>query len=80
MRKYLRVEPPDEPRYRRAEAPTKLTPFHEAIVQALKADARRPKRERRTARALHEQLKSLSVNRSHQATGFALTAPQGQRH
>jgi transposase len=38
--------------------PTKLTPFHEAIERALAADVRRPKRERRTARALLEELKA----------------------
>jgi transposase len=62
VRKYLRVEQVDEPRYRRAVAPTKLTPFHEAIVQALKADARRPKHERRTARALHGELKDAGYD------------------
>src|SRR5574337_1938306 len=58
VRKYLRVEQLDEPKYRRAAAATKLTPFREAVVQALEADARRPKRERRTARALHEELRA----------------------
>ncbi|SCK35644.1 Transposase [Variovorax sp. HW608] len=62
VRKYLRVRQVDEPRYRRAAAPTKLTPFHETILQALKADARRPKRERRTARALHEELKATGYD------------------
>ena len=51
VRKYLRVEQVEEPKYQRGATATKLTPFHEAIEQALKADARRPKRERRTARA-----------------------------
>ena len=59
VRKYLRVEQVDEPRYRRSAMPTKLTPFHEAVQQALKADSRRPKRERRTARMLHEELKAV---------------------
>jgi len=62
VRKYLRVEQVDEPRYRRAVASTKLTPFHETVMQALKADARRPKRERRTARALHEELKAAGYD------------------
>ena len=57
VRKYLRVEQVEEPKYQRGATATKLTPFHEAIEQALKADARRPKRERRTARALHQELK-----------------------
>ena len=57
VRKYLRVEKVEEPQYRRETGLTKLSPFHERIVQALKVDARRPKHERRTARALFEELK-----------------------
>jgi hypothetical protein len=63
VRKYLCVEQVDEPTYRRTKAPTKLTPFHEAIQQALKVDARRPKRERRTARMLHEELRAGRLRR-----------------
>jgi transposase len=58
VRKYLRLEKVEEPRYGRTAAPTKLTPFHEVLERALAADARRPKRERRTARALHEELRA----------------------
>lgn len=58
VRKYLRQEQVEEPAYRRSAKPTKLTPFHERIERALKADALRPKRERRTARALFSELKS----------------------
>lgn len=43
IRKYLRNELQDEPKYRSASAPTKLTPFHAALEQALKADAHQPK-------------------------------------
>jgi hypothetical protein len=42
-----------EAKYRRGERPGKLTAFHERLVQALKADSHRPKRDRRTARALY---------------------------
>jgi transposase len=56
--KWLQAPVQERPKYRRTSPPTKLTPFHEAIRQALKADTRRPKRERRTARALHEELKA----------------------
>jgi transposase len=62
VRKYLRVQQVEEPRYRRAGGLTKLTPFHETVTQALKADGRRPKRERRTARALHEELKAAGYD------------------
>src|SRR5687767_2528178 len=57
VRKYLRMEQVQEPKYERAGRTTKLTAFHETIVAALKPDARRPKRERRTALALFEQIK-----------------------
>lgn len=47
-----------EPKYRRAEQPKKLSAFQKALVQALKADSHRPRHERRTARALHAQIKA----------------------
>ena len=56
MRKYLRIGKAEAPKYRRPEVPTKLAPFVEAVQQALLADARRPKKERRTAKVLHAQL------------------------
>jgi len=56
--KWLHGEVAAPPRYRRTTRPCKLTPFEEAIKQALAADARRPKRERRTARALHAEIKA----------------------
>jgi transposase len=58
VRKHLRVEQVQEPKYERKAAPTKLTAYHEQIVTALKADAKRPKRERRTAKALFAQIKA----------------------
>lgn len=47
VRKYLRMAQVQEPKYERTAKATKLRPFQEAIVTALKADARRP--EARTA-------------------------------
>ena len=58
VRKYLRMEQVQESRYERAPQATKLTAYHETIVAALKADARRAKRERRTALALFAQIKA----------------------
>jgi transposase len=46
------------PTYRRTEAPVKLTPFHATLEQALKADSHRNKQNRRTAKALFEQIKA----------------------
>ena len=37
--------------------PNKLTAFHDALMLALKADARRPKHERRTAKALYAEIR-----------------------
>ena len=54
--KWLHGELEGEPKYRREAQANKLTVFHETLVQALKADARRPKRERRTAKALFAEL------------------------
>ena len=48
VRKWLKTPVLEEPRYRRSEAPGKLTAFHEALKLALKADAHRP-----AARAAH---------------------------
>jgi transposase len=58
VRKWLKAPVAGEPKYRRDPRPGKLTAFHEALQQALKADAHRPKRDRRTARALHAELKA----------------------
>ena len=52
IRKWLEAPGGQEPKYRREGAPGKLAPFHDAIEQALKADAGRPKRNRRTAKGL----------------------------
>jgi transposase len=57
VKKWLRAPEAAEPRYRRTESPGKLGPFHEVLVRALETDARRPKRDRRTAKALFAELK-----------------------
>jgi len=46
------------PKYQRGPVATKLTPYHETLEMALKADARRPKHARRTAKALFAQVKA----------------------
>lgn len=56
VRKYLRTPAAEPPRYRRKAATTKLSPFVETVKMALLADARRPRKERRTAKALHYQI------------------------
>jgi transposase len=57
VRKYLRSDKVEEPsRRRREEPPSKLAPFVEAVELALMVDARRPKKDRRTAKALLQQI------------------------
>jgi site-specific recombinase XerD len=42
--------------HRRSAAPKKVGPYDAALREALATDARRPRRERRTARKLHAQI------------------------
>jgi len=57
--KWLEQAQPLEPRYRREGAKaTKLSAYEADLKQALKADAKRAKKERRTAKALYEQIKA----------------------
>ncbi|MFM0305976.1 hypothetical protein PQQ99_38380, partial [Paraburkholderia sediminicola] len=56
--KYLNMHVQEEPKYQRRSQPTRLTPFHEVLVQALRVDARRPKKERRTAWMLFQEIKA----------------------
>ena len=57
VRKWLKAAVLEEPKYRRSEAPGKLTAHHETLKLALKADAHRPGHEWRTARALYERIR-----------------------
>ena len=59
IRRWLRSsEEVAPPVYRRSEVVLKLAAFHETLEQALKADAHRPKHNRRTAKALFTQIKA----------------------
>ena len=53
VRTWLRAPAEQEPRYQRTTRPGKLMPFHMSLVQALKADAMRPKKEQRTSLTLY---------------------------
>ena len=55
--KWLHGEVDGPPKYRRSEQSSKLTAFHDALKLALKVDARRPKHERRTAKALYAEIR-----------------------
>lgn len=56
VKKWLRMPSGTDPVYKRRPQPTKLTPFEHQLKQALIADSYRPKRERRTALKLLEEL------------------------
>jgi transposase len=58
VKKWLKASEGVEPRYRRPTVAGKLTAFHAVLLRALEADFHRPKRERRTARALHAELRA----------------------
>ena len=58
IRKWVRPPETVVPIYRRSDTPKKLTDFHEILERALKADALRPKHNRRTAKALLAQIKA----------------------
>ena len=58
IKKWLRAPAEAAPKYRRESSPGKLAPFLATLTQALKADAHRPRHERRTARALLMQLQA----------------------
>ena len=57
VKKWLKVPEAAPPKYRRRDTPGKLSAFEAQLVQALETDAHRPKRDRRTARALCAQLR-----------------------
>ena len=58
VKKWLQAPGDQAPKYQRGNSPTKLGAFEATLVQALEADARRPKHARRTARALFAQLQA----------------------
>ena len=79
VRKWLKAPLESEPQYRRSDRPGKLSAFHEALKLALKADGHRPKHERRTARALHTQIRGEGYAGSYsRVTDFVRAWRQGE--
>jgi len=59
--KWLNEAQPIEPNpkyYRKAAKASKLSAYESELTQALKADAKRPKKDRRTGKALFAQIKA----------------------
>lgn len=65
VRYWLRASKGSEPKYERKERDTLLKPYEERLRQWLEADARRAKRDRRTALALFGQLQQLGFTGSY---------------
>lgn len=77
--KWLRAPINESPKYRREPRPNKLSAFEATLRQALTADARRPKHERRTARALHAEIKAAGYGGGYSAvTDFVRAWRQGE--
>ena len=58
IKKWLGSAGEETPKYRRESQPGKLAPFEVAIRHTLEADARRPKRDRRTAKRLLAEIQA----------------------
>ena len=58
VKKWLKAAGDIEPKYRRAEGECKISAFKDVLEQSLQADAHRPKKGRRTARALLTQIQA----------------------
>ena len=59
VKKWLKAAEGASPAYRRESTPGKLGPYQATLIQALEADARRPRRDRRSAKALLAELRGL---------------------
>jgi len=62
IKRWLKTAEGTEPNYRRGRHDTKITPYAAHLIKALETDAHRPKRDRRTALKLFQEI---------QAGGFA---------
>ena len=58
VRRWLKAAEGTEPKYRRVPGETKIGPFAERLTKMLETDARRPRRDRRTALKLFAELKA----------------------
>jgi len=65
IKAWLREPVRSEMQYRRRPGPRKIGPYATALRQALEADARRPRRERRTAGKLYAQLREQGFGGSY---------------
>jgi len=79
IRKWLDAPLDGEPKYRRQVRPNRLAAYHETLTKALKADARRPKKERRSALALFAEIKAAGYTGCYsRVTDFIRAWRQGE--
>ena len=63
VRRWLNAKEGTEPKYRRRPAKdTKIAPFATQLTKALEVDARRPKRDRRSALKLFHEIQSVGFD------------------
>jgi transposase len=57
IKKWLKAADGSDPKYHRSSTVSKISPFQPKLLMALEADKHRPKRDRRTAHQLFEEIK-----------------------
>ena len=62
IRNWLKAPEGTEPKYRRQNSESKIAPYAERLLKMLEIDARRSKRERRTALKLYAELQGLGFD------------------
>ena len=65
VKKWLRSPESTEPQYRRRPQERKLAPYQDWLTKALETDSHRPKRDRRTAQRLWQELCSQGFTGSY---------------
>ena len=76
VRNWLRQDGVTEPKYPKRASGSAVDAFGEQLETALRADAQRPARDRRTARALFEQIRAKGYRGSYRASRhLAITKP-----
>ncbi len=79
IRKWIRAPEATQPVYQRRALFNKLSPFHATLEQALKADALRPKSQRRTAKALLAQIQAEGYEGGYSQLTAFIRAWRGQQ-
>ncbi len=79
IRKWIRAPEATQPVYQRRALFNKLSPFHATLEQALKADALRPKSQRRTAKALLAQIQAEGYDGGYSQLTAFIRAWRGQQ-